>query len=394
MKKILSLIMLSLILVFSGCGNIEPDNPEPVIDDVVEDENDDVGNDEDDNDEPGTPVTTVAMPDPDVSLQADSDDSTENHYPDEYNEIPSEAWEEMLKYVAGRTQLMGTIPANACMADATEDGYEDVCATFYTGSGIVTQMVVIYDVEKHRGYTLSQRGTYDYVIEGVEDGILLVTRSDYDHEEPDVTGAVVISFGYPIFIEDIDMLKQGLSYKTISMFGYCAEELLPGDTASGDYLSSMDFYYVRWMLYKVSGIFYGTDQVEQEVADGMYGEPEKVPTSLRRMPYEDWVHLVEEVFMEEDAGNLFANLDDSFRGEIAVYYSPEDDYIYLQQGAIGDIIEWNLESIFQEGTRYVLKYDIYGNEWLWTTEVTIEEADNTYGYRLISIETVDEAAGI
>ena len=394
MKKILSLIMLSLILVFSGCGNNEPDNPEPVIDDVVEDENDDVGNDEDDNDEPGTPVTTVAMPDPDASLQADSDDSTENHYPDEYNEIPSDAWEEMLKYVAGRTQLMGTIPANACMADATEDGYEDVCATFYTGSGIVTQMVVIYDVEKHRGYTLSQRGTYDYVIEGVEDGILLVTRSDYDHEEPDVTGAVVISFGYPIFIEDIDMLKQGLSYKTISMFGYCAEELQPGDTASGDYLSSMDFYYVRWMLYKVSGIFYGTDQVEQEVADGMYGEPEKVPTSLRRMPYEDWVHLVEEVFMEEDAGNLFANLDDSFRGEIAVYYSPEDDYIYLQQGAIGDIMDWNLESVFIEGSRYILKYDIYGNEWLWTTEVTIEEADNTYGYRLISIETVDEAAGI
>jgi len=126
----------------------------------------------------------------------------------------------------------------------------------------------------------------------------------------------------------------------------------------------------------------------------MCGEPETVPTSLRRMPYEDWVHLVEEVFMEEDAGNPFANLDDSFRGEIAVYYSPEDDYIYLQQGAIGDIIEWNLESIFQEGTRYVLKYDIYGNEWLWTTEVTIEETDNTYGYRLISIETVDESDGM
>jgi len=51
------------------------------------------------------------------------------------------------------------------------------------------------------------------------------------------------------------------------MFGYCAEELLPGDTSSGDYLSSIDFYYVRWMLYKVSGIFYGTDLVEQEVPE-------------------------------------------------------------------------------------------------------------------------------
>ena len=38
MRKILSLIMLSLILVFTGCGNKEPDNPTPVIDDAGEDE--------------------------------------------------------------------------------------------------------------------------------------------------------------------------------------------------------------------------------------------------------------------------------------------------------------------------------------------------------------------
>lgn len=447
MRKILSLIMLSLILVFTGCGNKEPDNPTPVIDDAGEDEDEkdetadsdtlvkyqlilDYGFVSDETsyaegdkvevhynifatdtdysfytdsedvelkqkyDEKKGYVITFIMPAHDVSLHVNSVNSMDYCYPSEFNDVPEDAWVELLKYVGSRTQLMGTMPINVCMADVTEDGYEDICATFFTGSGIVTRMIVIYDMEKHRGYTLSYRGTYDYVIEDIEDGILLVRRIDFNNEEPDVTGTVVISSGYPIFIEDVDMLKQGLSYKTISMFGYCAEELLPGETSSGDYLSSMDFYYVKEMLYKVSGIFYGTDLAEEEVSYGPDYEPETLPTSLRRMPYDEWVYLIEEVFMEEDSDNLFANLDDKFQGELAVYYSPDDDYIYLEQGAIGDIIEWNLEAISQEGSRYVLTYDVFGFEWLWTAEVTIEEADNTYGYSLVSIEITDEAEDV
>ena len=39
------------------------------------------------------------------------------------------------------------------------------------------------------------------------------------------------------------------------------------------------------------------------------------------------------------------------------YYSPEDDYIYLQQGAIGKITSAEITGILKEGTGYVLTYD-------------------------------------
>lgn len=112
------------------------------------------------------------------------------------------------------------------------------------------------------------------------------------------------------------------------------------------------------------------------------------------MPYDDWVYLVEEVFMEEDAANLLANLDKSFSGEVAVYYNEDDDCIYLEQGLIGDIIEWEVSDISKEGNRYVITYHVIGGEWLWTAEVTIEEADNTYGYSLISIEIINQAKDV
>lgn len=43
-----------------------------------------------------------------------------------------------------------------------------------------------------------------------------------------------------------------------------------------------------------------------------------------------------------------------------------------------------------------MTYDILDIEdkWMWTAEVTIEEADNIYGYRLISVEIIDEAEDV
>ncbi|MBP5553951.1 MAG: hypothetical protein J6X94_03665 [Lachnospiraceae bacterium] len=449
MRKIISLIMISLMLMIAGCGNNVTVDPDHVTDDSVVDGSSDIIEDHSDEhddeilyqlivdegfetdevsysvgdkvnvyyniiasdtdysfyadsedveldvtyDEEKGYVITFKMPAHDVSLYVNTVNSIEYNEPNGFDEVPEDAWNALLKYVGSRTQLMATIPVSVCMADVTEDGHDDVCATFITGSGFVTSMIVIYDTEKKRGYTLSHRGTYDYEIEGIEDGILLVKRMDYGHKEEDVTGTIVISSGWPIFLEDIDILKKGLPYKAITMFAYCAEELLPGDTSSGNYLSSMDFQYVRQMMWKVCGIFYGGEMYEQEVTYED-GKIETLPTTLVRMPYDEWVYLIEEVFMEKDAGDLLANLDDSFHGEISVYYSSDDDYIYLQQGMIGDIVEWELTDVSKDGTRYVLTYDIFGFEWLWTAEVTIEEADNTYGYRLIGVEIVDEAEDV
>ncbi len=442
MRKIISLIMISLMLMIAGCGNnvtVDPDHvtDDSVVDgasDIIEDDSDEhdeeilyqlivdegfetdevsysvgdkvsvyyniIASDTDYSfyadsedveldvtyDEEKGYVITFKMPAHDVSLYVDTVNSIEYNEPNGFDEVPEDAWNALLKYVGSRTQLMATIPVSVCMADVTEDGHDDVCATFITGSGLVTSMIVIYDTEKKRGYTLSHRGTYDYEIDGIDDGILLVTRREYASEEA-VTGTVVISCGWPLFIEDIDILKQGLPYWAINMFGVCALDLQPGDTSSENYLSSMDFFYVREMLYDVSGIFYGSEMYEQEVA---YDEDriETLPTTLIRMPYDEWVYMIEEVFMEEDADDLFAKLDDSFHGEIAVYYNSEDDYIYLQQGAIGKITSTEITGILKEGTGYVLTYDVIGGEGdvLATVKVTIEEADNTYGYRLISVK--------
>ena len=77
---------------------------------------------------------------------------------------------------------------------------------------------------------------------------------------------------------------------------------------------------------------------------------------------------------------------------LQVYYNQDDDCIYLEMGMIGDVVEWEITDASKEGRRYVLTYDVLAPDGLlWTADVTIEEADNTYGYRLISIEITDAA---
>ena len=185
------------------------------------------------------------------------------------------------------------------------------------------------------------------------------------------------------------------------MFGSCARYLLPGDTSSGDYLSSMEYQYVENMLYALSGDYYVTE-IAEEVVDYDYGSEtvtERVPVERRVMPYDEWECLIEEVFMEEDAETLFAKLDESFSGETSVYYNPDDDCIYLEKGLMGDMVTCRATDAYKDGTRYILTYDILDildieDKWMWTAEVTIEEADNIYGYRLISVEIIDEAEDV
>ena len=379
MRKTLSFILLSLALVFTGCGsNVsdQPAQPDPVIEDSGAVDSGDEAS-----------VQQV------VDEEVEPEDTSAEQPIEEITEIPDGAWDELQAYISGNSELAGIIPLNVCMFDVTEDGHEEICATLCYEDDADKRRIAIYDLENGKGYTLSGGSFYSYSIEGIEDGFLLITGTDKAGVEENVTGTVIFSYRWPVFIDNLDMLKSGLPYKIINMFGICAEELLPGDTSSGDYLSSMDFYYVREMLYKVGGIFYGTDRYEEEVSYGD-GEIEHLQTELRRMPYDDWVYLVEEVFMEEDAANLLANLDKSFSGEVAVYYNEDDDCIYLEQGLIGDIIEWEVSDISKEGNRYVITYHVIGGEWLWTAEVTIEEADNTYGYSLISIEIINQAKDV
>ncbi len=430
MKKTINLILLSIILVFTGCGNDSLEQSNPVIDveqevsakyllimdDGFESENTSfaegdkvkvyyniIATDTDysfytdsedvelkqNYDEKKGYVITFIMPAHDVALHVDSVNSMEYH-PQTFNDVPDEAMNALLEYVDNNTDLSGAMPENICMFDVTEDGQEDVCGTFYTGRDAGSFVIAVYDLKEKQGYMLDGGKYYDFMIDGIEDGLLLVTRTDLSYEEEDVTGTVVLSHDWLFFVEYTDALKMGLSYKTICMFGTCAKELLPGDTSGGDYLSSMDFHNVRVMLFSVSRIFYEPEMYEEHVSYGSDSEPETLQVYLVRMPYDEWEYLVEEVFMEENAENLLANLDDSYHGEYSVYYNPDDDCIYLEMGMIGDIVEWEITDVSKEGTQYILTYDVViYDEKLWTAEVTIEEADNIYGYKLISVEIVD-----
>ena len=426
MKKLFGLMMLSLMLIFSGCGKDVAEQPEPVVEDERDDtvkyqlildygfeskktsyaegdkvkvyyniiatdtdysfytDSEDVELKRDYDDKKGYVISFI-MPAHDVSLHVDSVNSMEYH-PQTFNDVSDEAMNEFFDYVDNKSGFSGAMPVNICMFDMTEDGYEDICGTFYTDSYVV----IVYDPAERHGYALDGGKYYDFMIDGIEDGLLLVTRTDLSYEEEDVTGALVLSHDWLVIIEDTEALKMGLSYKTICMFGLCAKELLPGDTSGGDYLSSMDFHNVRVMLFSVSRIFYETEMYEEHVSYEPDSEPEAVPVYLVKMSYDEWKYLVEEVFMEEDAENLLANLDDSYHGEYSVYYNPDDDCIYLEMGMIGDVVEWEITDASKEGRRYVLTYDVLAPDGLlWTADVTIEEADNTYGYRLISIEITD-----
>ena len=110
-------------------------------------------------------------------------------------------------YVGEHITLMGTMVCNMFAYDVTGDGYRDLCASVFTGSGIVTSLVVVYDVQNDQGYMLNDRGDYDYWIESVEDDRLIVTREEYGVYEYDttVTGTIGFDEGVLYFVEDNGM---------------------------------------------------------------------------------------------------------------------------------------------------------------------------------------------
>lgn len=69
-------------------------------------------------------------------------------------------------------------------AELSGDGLPELCSTVSMGSGVIDNRVVVYDYAKGVVYTIVERGENDYTL-SLEDGVLLVTKTDYD------TGAVV-----------------------------------------------------------------------------------------------------------------------------------------------------------------------------------------------------------
>jgi hypothetical protein len=72
---------------------------------------------------------------------------------------------------------------NVYLADLNNDGKPEFCATVSMGSGIVDTRVIVYDYVSGQEYQLSSRMIYDYSL-SIQDGIIMVTQSDYRDGKP------------------------------------------------------------------------------------------------------------------------------------------------------------------------------------------------------------------
>jgi hypothetical protein len=67
---------------------------------------------------------------------------------------------------------------NVYLADLTNDGKPEFCATVSYGSGIVDTRIVVYDYVMSKSYELADRMSYDYTL-SMQGGQLMATQTKY-----------------------------------------------------------------------------------------------------------------------------------------------------------------------------------------------------------------------
>jgi len=154
-------------------------------------------------------ILKFRMPDHDVAVHVSSRNTMENtssgfFYMNPFEGIPDDDGRALMDYIGENVSLMGTMVANIYEYDVTGDGYDDLCASVYTGSGIVSILVVVYDLYNDQGYMLDNRMVYDYWIEGVVGNKLVVDRVPYRDQQAQVYGTVVVENGRLVYKVDED----------------------------------------------------------------------------------------------------------------------------------------------------------------------------------------------
>ena len=156
-----------------------------------------------------------------------------------------------------------------------------------------------------------------------------------------------------------------------------------------DLLSSMEWDDIEeFLIYFIS--------IDNENVEFMhdYDGGAEIPTKQWRIKYEEWDYLLREVIKEKDPKKLEDKMHTEFVGEMEVYYSPDDDYIYMEVGAIGwDYKKAKVREVNREGDSYIITYDLYSDfsDMLApysTVDVTIVESDNKYGYSLVGVVAI------
>ncbi|MDR1132239.1 MAG: M56 family metallopeptidase [Oscillospiraceae bacterium] len=96
---------------------------------------------------------------------------------------------------ADTAELFSGMPIwNVYLADLTNDGKPELCATVSWGSGIVDTHIAVYDYATGKTYTLWDRGSYDYSL-SLQDGKLMVHQYRYDNDRPRVSSELRIVDG-------------------------------------------------------------------------------------------------------------------------------------------------------------------------------------------------------
>ncbi|MHB1455188.1 MAG: hypothetical protein ACYCYM_14720 [Saccharofermentanales bacterium] len=100
----------------------------------------------------------------------------------------------------GKDLIWGMPVWNVYLADLTNDGKPEFCATVTLGSGICDTRVVVYDYRAGKEYQLADRMYYDYHL-SMEDGKVMATQTEYSGSKPLVTselrlvGGEIFRFG-------------------------------------------------------------------------------------------------------------------------------------------------------------------------------------------------------
>ena len=366
MKKSFWVVILSSVLLLTGCGGITGDDRDENTDPTVLD----YGFDSE-------------LHDQDDASGAVSDDPLV-YYPYAFNSVPDDAKAEFADYIHENLTLMGTLVFNVCQVDVTGDGYDDICASYFTGSGIVTSGIIVYDPQVKQGYRLDDREMYDYTIEDVAGGKLIVKRSRhglYGEQENSITGTAAFEDGELFFDAGLD--RMGVPYKVLKMFNILARHSESGYAASGNYLSSMEPDDLLLLMI-------GIDREKTELVHAVDGD--EYDSMLEKIPYDDWENIVRDVYMEEDPAILLEKLDEYSRDDATVYYSSDDDCIYMDyKYTMYDSSFAEVSDVCKDGDIYVITYEVYAQYYnpkseAWPVRITIEKADNEFGYRLVGVE--------
>jgi hypothetical protein len=95
----------------------------------------------------------------------------------------------------GEKDLFTGMPIwNVYLADLTNDGKPEFCATVSFGSGIVDTHIVVYDYVMEKSYVLSDRMAYDYFL-SLQDGRLMATQKKHSDDKSLVSSELQIVNG-------------------------------------------------------------------------------------------------------------------------------------------------------------------------------------------------------